>query len=87
VSPEPPADDTVIDSCVCSWGTGTECDDSCTGTIAAQQYLNTTITLAEADTTFGDTISTSGGATYTGLASNSGGKVWQIEEINVPSMS
>ncbi|KAJ5280458.1 hypothetical protein N7478_005830 [Penicillium angulare] len=68
------------------YGTGTECDDSCTGTIAAQQYLNTVITLASADTTFGDTIATASGATYTGLSSSQGGKVWTISTINVPAM-
>ena len=30
------------------WGTGTECDDGCSGTVAAQQYMGTTITLADA---------------------------------------
>lgn len=68
------------------YGTGTECDNSCTGTIAAQKYLNTTLTLAAADTTFGSTIASAGGATYTGLASSQGGKVWTIAEINIPAM-
>jgi len=31
------------------YGTGTECDDSCTDTISAQKYLNTTLALASAD--------------------------------------
>lgn len=66
--------------------TGTECDDSCTGTIAEQTYSNTEITLLEADSTFGDTIATSGGATYTGLSSSNGGKVWTITSMNVPAM-
>ncbi|KAJ5765504.1 hypothetical protein N7520_005063 [Penicillium odoratum] len=68
------------------YGTGTECDDDCTGTIAAQKYLNTTITLKSADTTFGDTIATAAGATYTGLASSQGGKVWTIAAMNIPAM-
>ncbi|KAJ5919826.1 hypothetical protein N7454_009661 [Penicillium verhagenii] len=68
------------------YGTGTECDDDCTGTIAAQKYLNTTITLKAADTTFGDTIATAAGASYTGLASSQGGKVWTIETMNIPAM-
>lgn len=66
--------------------TGTECDSSCSGTIAAQTYENTEITLLEADTTFGSTIATSAGATYSGLASSSGGKVWTITSMNVPAM-
>lgn len=69
------------------WGTGTECDSSCTPTIAKQQYIDTTITLSAADTNFGKTLSVSGGTTYTGLKSSQGGKVWTIASINVPSMT
>ncbi|KAI5784057.1 hypothetical protein FPQ18DRAFT_282467 [Pyronema domesticum] len=69
------------------WGTGTECNNDCTGTVAAQQYINTVITLKEADATFGNTIAKASGATYSGLASSSGGKVWTIKQIDVPSMS
>ncbi|KAF3769695.1 hypothetical protein M406DRAFT_325187 [Cryphonectria parasitica EP155] len=68
------------------YGTGTECDDSCSGTIAAQTYTGTTITLAAADESFGDTIVTTGGATYTGLATADGGVTWTIEEMYVPAM-
>lgn len=68
------------------YGTGTECDDDCSGTIAVQTYENTVITLAAADTTFGDTIVASSGATYSGLASSSGGQVWTIAKISVPAM-
>ncbi|KAJ6099005.1 hypothetical protein N7467_000540 [Penicillium canescens] len=68
------------------YGTGTECNDHCSGTIAAQKYLNTTITLAGADTTFGSTIAKAAGASYTGLGSSQGGKVWTIAEIDIPAM-
>lgn len=68
------------------YGTGTECDDSCSGTIAAQKYSDTTITLKEADENFGSTIATSGGATYTGLSTSDNGKTWTIKEMNVPAM-
>ena len=68
------------------YGTGTECNDQCSGTIAAQKYLNTVITLAGADTTFGSTISKAAGASYTGLKSSQGGKVWTIAEIDIPAM-
>lgn len=68
------------------YGTGTECDNSCSGTIAEQTYQNTVITLLEADTSFGDTISTSAGATYSGLSSSEGGKVWTITKMTVPAM-
>ncbi|KAH7134190.1 hypothetical protein EDB81DRAFT_803376 [Dactylonectria macrodidyma] len=69
------------------YGTGTECNDGCTPTIAKQRYINTVITLSGADTNFGNTIATSQGATYSGLTSSQGGKVWTISEIVVPSMS
>ncbi|KAI9038304.1 uncharacterized protein KD926_010960 [Aspergillus affinis] len=69
------------------YGTGTECNNGCTGTINPQQYLNTELILASADTTFGDTIASAGGAIYEGLSSSEGGKVWTIKTINVPAMS
>ncbi|CAH0057042.1 unnamed protein product [Clonostachys solani] len=69
------------------YGTGTECNNGCTPTIADQRYINTEITLAGPDTSFGNTIATSQGATYSGLSSNSDGSVWTIAEINVPKMS
>ena len=69
-----------------SYGTGTECDNDCSGTIATQTYLNTVITLASADPTFGSTLGVSGGTTYTGLASSEGGKIWTIESISIPAM-
>ncbi|KAJ4295153.1 hypothetical protein N0V90_007163 [Kalmusia sp. IMI 367209] len=69
------------------YGTGTECDGGCKGTVAAQTYENTVITLASADSTFGNTISTSQGATYSGLSNTGSGKVWTIAKINVPKMN
>ncbi|KAL1877450.1 hypothetical protein Daus18300_002436 [Diaporthe australafricana] len=68
------------------YGTGTECNDNCSGSIAAQKYLNTVITLAGADTTFGNTIATAAGGTYKGLTSSNGGQVWTIAEIDIPAM-
>ncbi|CAG9952615.1 unnamed protein product [Clonostachys rosea f. rosea IK726] len=68
------------------YGTGTECNDGCSGTIAEQRYINTEITLAGSDKNFGKTIATSQGATYSGLASNSDGSVWTISEIRIPKM-
>ncbi|EUC55909.1 hypothetical protein RSOL_143700 [Rhizoctonia solani AG-3 Rhs1AP] len=68
------------------WGTGTECNNGCTGTISAQKYTNTVITLDAADPTFGSTAGSAQGATATGLTSEQGGKVWKIATINVPAM-
>jgi hypothetical protein len=69
------------------YGTGTECNDNCSGTIAPQKYLNTVITLASADTTFGSTISSAGGATYAEVSSSQDGKVWTIKQIDIPAMN
>ncbi|KAL1595351.1 hypothetical protein SLS59_008282 [Nothophoma quercina] len=49
-------------------------------------YTNTVITLAAADATFGKTISTSNGATYTGLTNSGNGKVWTIASMHIPKM-
>ncbi|KAF6838167.1 hypothetical protein CMUS01_04738 [Colletotrichum musicola] len=68
------------------YGTGTECNNGCTGTIAEQTYSNTVITLSNPDTTFGSTIGSSQGAKFTGLTSSQGGKVWTIASIKVPKM-
>ncbi|KAG8884815.1 hypothetical protein FRB98_002141 [Tulasnella sp. 332] len=68
------------------YGTGTECDDNCSGTVAAQTYTNTIITFDAADPNFGATGVASGGATISGLTSSQGGKVWTIETINIPAM-
>lgn len=69
------------------WGTGTECDDDCTGTIATQYYLNTTIELESADADFSSTLGVSGGTTYSGLTNEENGRIWKIANITVPSMS
>lgn len=68
------------------YGTGTECDDGCCGIVAAHTYETTEITLLAADITFGSTIATCAGATYIGLASSSGGKVWTIASMNIPAL-
>jgi hypothetical protein len=68
------------------YGTGTECNNNCSPTVSEQRYLNTEITLAGADPNFGKTISTAQKATYKGLTSTEGGKVWKISEIRVPAM-
>jgi len=69
------------------WGTATECDDDCDGTISEQQYLSTTITLAAADPDFVDTLVVTGGTTYTGLSVSDDGTVLTIESILVPAMN
>ncbi|EUC60663.1 hypothetical protein RSOL_359440 [Rhizoctonia solani AG-3 Rhs1AP] len=68
------------------WGTGTECQDNCSGTVSAQKYTNTVITLDAADPNFSTTLSCSQGATATGITSEQGGKIWKIARINVPAM-
>lgn len=68
------------------YGTGTECQNDCSGTVEQQKYLNTVITLADADPTFGSTVGSSQGATYSELKQTEGGKIWTIDEIIVPPM-
>lgn len=69
------------------WGTATECDNDCDGTIAEQQYLSTTITLAASDPGFVDTLALIEGATYTGLSFSSDSTVLTIESILIPAMN
>ncbi|KAF5611950.1 uncharacterized protein FSUBG_1977 [Fusarium subglutinans] len=52
--------------------------------IIVAMYINIEITLAGADTSFGKTIATAQGATYSGLTSTNGGKVRKISQIWVP---
>lgn len=68
------------------YGTGTECDDSCSGTISAQTYTNTILTFDAPDPHFGATGVASGGATISGLASSQGGLVWTVASIHIPAM-
>lgn len=68
------------------YGTGTECQQDCTGTIAPQVYENTVLTLSSADRDFGKTIAVSQGATYEGLKVSSDGKTWTIAKMNVKAM-
>ncbi|EHK20448.1 uncharacterized protein TRIVIDRAFT_192704 [Trichoderma virens Gv29-8] len=67
-------------------GTGTKRDGGCSSTIAAQTYINTVIALHDADENFGSTISTSQGATYSGLSHSSDYKTWTIAKNNVSAM-
>ncbi|KAF1842862.1 uncharacterized protein K460DRAFT_378146 [Cucurbitaria berberidis CBS 394.84] len=69
------------------YGTGTECQQDCTGTIAPQLYENTVITLASEDRDFGKTIAVSQGATYEGLGASADGKTWTIANMKVQSMT
>ncbi|KAM0544010.1 hypothetical protein ACHAPJ_012035 [Fusarium lateritium] len=65
------------------WGTAVECqDDACVGTVAAHQYLDTTIILNEADKTFKDTLGLNE-ATSSGFSSSDGGKTWAVSKINI----
>lgn len=72
------------------WGTALECDDyngvACTGTIAEQYYVNSTIILESADDTFVDTLGAGTGVTYTDMVTADGGKTWTIAKITIPAM-
>ncbi|KAM6510114.1 hypothetical protein FALCPG4_017741 [Fusarium falciforme] len=67
------------------WGTAVECqDDACVGTVAAHQYLDTTIILNEADKSFGNTLGINE-ADSSGLHTTDGGKTWEVTTINIHS--
>lgn len=68
------------------WGTGTECNEGCNGTISAQKYTNTTIVLDAPDARFDSTRSSGNGVTFTDMVSEEGGKVWKIETIDIAPM-
>ncbi|KAK2616059.1 hypothetical protein N8I77_002770 [Diaporthe amygdali] len=73
------------------WNTAIEIQDSNgndpTGTTEPQYYVNTTITLAEADKSYSSGIYSQNGATYTDMTTTDDGKTWFIEKITVPAMS
>ncbi|KAF4469263.1 hypothetical protein FALBO_3843 [Fusarium albosuccineum] len=67
------------------WGTAVECqDDACVGTVAAHQYLDTTIILNEADKTLINTLGLNE-ADSSGLTTSDGGKTWHVSTINIHS--
>ncbi|KAF7118662.1 hypothetical protein CNMCM5793_008200 [Aspergillus hiratsukae] len=67
------------------WGTAVECqDDACYSTTAAHQYLDTTIILNSADSSFGNTLAINE-ATSSGLTTSDGGKTWSVATINIDS--
>ncbi|OJJ98546.1 hypothetical protein ASPACDRAFT_62046 [Aspergillus aculeatus ATCC 16872] len=64
------------------WGTAVECqDDACKSTARAHQYIDTTIVLNAADSTFAGTLATNE-VTSTGLKT-SDSKTFTVETINV----
>ncbi|CAI7610206.1 unnamed protein product [Penicillium discolor] len=67
------------------WGTAVECqDDACKTTAAAHEYLDTSIILDAADSSFGDTLAIEE-ATSSGLKTNDNGKTWTVSSIKVQS--
>ncbi|KAK0454872.1 hypothetical protein EV421DRAFT_2029831 [Armillaria borealis] len=68
------------------WGTGTECQQDCTGTTSPQYYKNTTITLLEADPDFSSTLSMGDGVEASTMVTSDDGKTWTIDSITIPAM-
>ncbi|KAJ5420221.1 hypothetical protein N7465_002740 [Penicillium sp. CMV-2018d] len=67
------------------WGTAVECqDDACKSTTAAHEYLDTTIILDAADSSFSDTLAIEE-ATSSGLKTNDNGKTWTVSSIKIQS--
>jgi len=68
------------------FGTGTECNDKCTGTTDYQYYTDTKITLEAADPTFGNTRGKGAHVVEENFTSSEGGKVWTVKKITIPPM-
>jgi hypothetical protein len=72
------------------WGTAIECNNyqgkACSPTIAEEYYVNSTIVLDKADSTFVNTLGMSQGATSTGMKTADNGKTWTIAKITIPAM-
>ncbi|KAE8423171.1 hypothetical protein BDV36DRAFT_156177 [Aspergillus pseudocaelatus] len=65
------------------WGTAVEAQDNASkSTVAAHQYLDTTIILDAADLTFRDTLGLTD-ADSTGLTTSDNGKTWKVTTINI----
>ncbi|KAG8158559.1 hypothetical protein KVR01_011681 [Diaporthe batatas] len=73
------------------WNTAIEKQDANgndpTGTNEPQYYVNTTIALAEADSSYADGIYGQNGATFTDMTTSDNGKTWFIEKITIPAMN
>ncbi|QSZ28525.1 hypothetical protein DSL72_003023 [Monilinia vaccinii-corymbosi] len=72
------------------WGTALECDNykgvACTGTDQYQYYINSTIRLKAADSTFSSTLGFGTGVTHTDMETTDGGATWTIAKIEIPPM-
>ncbi|EIM92772.1 uncharacterized protein STEHIDRAFT_117738 [Stereum hirsutum FP-91666 SS1] len=66
------------------WGTGTECQSSCTGTGSAQFYYDTKITMSAEAPEFDQTLGKGDGVIATDLYTNDGGLTWQVDSIEIP---
>ncbi|KAB8250821.1 hypothetical protein F9C07_1622823 [Aspergillus flavus] len=65
------------------WGTAVEAQDNASkSTVAAHQYLDTTIVLDSADLTFRDTLGLTD-ADSSGLTTSDNGKTWKVTTINI----
>ncbi|KAJ5318862.1 hypothetical protein MYU51_012699 [Penicillium brevicompactum] len=67
------------------YGTAVECQaEACKGTAAAHEYLDTTVILNAADSSFGDTLAINE-ATSSGLKTSDNGKTWTVSSIKIQS--
>ncbi|KAH7103680.1 hypothetical protein BKA62DRAFT_616004 [Auriculariales sp. MPI-PUGE-AT-0066] len=69
------------------FGTGTECNDSCGGSVSTQTYTNTTIVLSAADSAFGSTLGVGTGVVASSLTTSDSGKTWTVASIKIPPMT
>jgi hypothetical protein len=66
------------------YGTGTECQKDCAGTIEEHYYFNTAITFKDPEPGF--KLSASQGASFTPPVSEQGGRVWKVAKMTIPAM-
>ena len=68
------------------WGTATECQADCEGTIDTHYYYDTLIVLEKGSMSYGQTIGAGGGATFSDFSPNEDGSIWRIAKITIPPM-
>ncbi|KAF7322322.1 CBM1 domain-containing protein [Mycena chlorophos] len=69
------------------FGTGTECNEDCGGSVSTQSYTNTTIVLSQADPLFSSTLGVGAGVVASSLTTSDGGKTWMVASIEIPPMT
>ncbi|KAJ7244468.1 hypothetical protein C8J57DRAFT_1083081 [Mycena rebaudengoi] len=69
------------------FGTGTECNANCGGSVSTQTYTNTTVILSKADPLFSSTLGVGVGVQASQLMTADSGKTWTVASIKIPPMT